>query len=87
MSEERIKSQAMIAAGNAINQAGMNNQKLKSQRIQKGGEILGKALEKHADLKHQKEQQSSSQFHQQGLAAMQKEQPTKETKEWPNTNT
>ena len=79
--EERIKSQAMIAAGNAINQAGMNNQKLKSQRIQKGGEILGKALEKHADLKHQKEQQSSSQFHQQGLAAMQKEQPTKETKE------
>jgi len=76
--EERIKAQAMIAAGQAINQAGMNNQKLKSQRIQKGGEILGKALEKHADLHRQKEQQLDTQAHQRMMAA---QQPKKETKE------
>jgi len=76
--EERIKAQAMIAAGQAINQAGMNNQKLKSQRIQKGGEILGRALEKHADLNRQKEQQLDTQAHQRMMSA---QQPKKETKE------
>ena len=78
--EERIKSQALIAAGQAINQSGMNNQKLKSQRIQKGGEILAKALEKHADMKHQQGQSLDMQAHQRMMAAQQ-QQPKKETKE------
>jgi len=51
--EERIKSQALIAAGQAINQAGINHAKLKSQRVQKGSELLYKAMEKTADHTHQ----------------------------------
>ena len=51
--EERIKSQALIAAGQAINQAGINHAKLKSQRVQKGSELLYKAAEKTAEHNHQ----------------------------------
>jgi hypothetical protein len=76
--EERIKSQQMIAAGQAINQAGMHQAKLKSQSIQKGGEILSKALSKKADLDHQKDSQGRQQFH--DLVKTQ-QQPKKETKE------
>jgi len=83
--EERIKSQALIAAGNAINQAGMSQAKLKAQRIQKGGEILGKAVEKDAQLRHEKNAQGRQHLHEmmktEQLAEMQPAQPKKETKE------
>jgi hypothetical protein len=55
--QERIKSNAMIAAGNAINQAGMNHAKLKSQRIQKGADMLGKASEKERQIAHERHTQ------------------------------
>jgi len=69
---ERIQSQAKIAAGQMIANAGMNQQKLKTQSIQKGGELFAKALEKKADIKHQKEQQLDMQAHQRLSTAQQK---------------
>ena len=86
--QERIQSQAKVAAGNMIAQAGMAQQKNKAQSIQKGGEMLAKAMIKEQELKHQgrqqdgqqqhqKETQANNQFHTAMLAAQQK----KETKE------
>ena len=87
--QERIQSQAKIAAGQMIANAGMAQQKNKTQSIQKGGEILAKAMMKERELKHQnnqqggqqqhqKEQQLDTQAHQRMIAA---QQPKKETKE------
>lgn len=57
--EERIKSQARIAAGQMVNQGTMNQAKIKAQQMQKGGEIMARALEKEADLINQKNLQQS----------------------------
>ena len=77
--EQRIQSQAQIAAQQAALQAQMNVDKLKAARLSKAGDIMHKATLKERELQHQKETQSSNQFHA-ALAAAQK--PTKkETKE------
>jgi hypothetical protein len=75
--QERIQSQAKIAAGQMIANAGMNQQKLKAQSLQKGGEMFARALEKKAEMKHNKEQQLDNQAHQRMSSNQQK----KETKE------
>jgi hypothetical protein len=77
--QERIQSQAKIAAGQMIANAGMAQQKNKMQSIQKGGEILAKALEKRTELNHQKEQQLDMQAHQRMTTSQQPKK--KETKE------
>ena len=83
--QERIKSQALIAAGQGINQAAMNQAKLKSQRIQKGGEILAKAVEKDAQFRHEKNAQARDHLHNMMSAEQQAilhpAQPKKESKE------
>jgi hypothetical protein len=77
--QERIASQAQIAAQQAALQAQMNVDKLKVARINKAGDIIHKATLKERELRHQKETQSSNQFHA-ALAAAQKPEK-KETKE------
>jgi len=59
--QERIQSQAKIAAGQIIANAGMAQQKNKMQSIQKGGEILSKAVMKERELNHQANMQSAQQ--------------------------
>ena len=80
--QERIKSQAMIAAGQGINQAAMNNARLKTQRIQKGAELGLKALTTHTQNQQNNLQQTKDHVNQQVLAERQTlNQPKKETNE------
>ena len=80
--QERIKSQAMIAAGQGINQATMNNARLKTQRIQKGAELGLKALTAHTQSQQSNLQQTKDHVNQQVLAERQTtNQPKKETNE------
>ena len=77
--QERIQSQANIAAQQAAMQAQANQDKLKVQNRHKAGDIMHKATMKERELQHQKETQSSNQFHTAMLAAQQPKK--KETKE------
>jgi hypothetical protein len=80
--QERIKSQAMIAAGQGINQAAMNNARLKTQRIQKGAELGLKALTSHTQNQQNNLQQTKDHVNQQVLAERQTaNQPKKEINE------
>jgi hypothetical protein len=77
--QERIVSQAQIAAKQAAMQAQMNVDKLKVARINKAGDIMHKASLKERELQHQKEQQLDNQAHNRMSAAQQPKK--KETKE------
>jgi len=77
--QERIQSQATIAAQQAAVQAQANQDKLKAQNKHKASDIMHKATMKERELQHQKETQSSNQFHAALAAAQQPKK--KETKE------
>ena len=79
LEQERIQSQANIAAQQAAATAQANQDKLKVQNRHKAGDIMHKATMKERELQHQKETQSSNQFHTAMLAAQQP--AKKETKE------
>ena len=81
------------SAGNAINQAGMNHAKLKSQKVQKAGDLMGKAIQQERQVQHETHTQmrdiAAKQLEKHVNHAMQKDlqasqpqpQPKKDTKE------